>query len=327
MRLAAAPISWGVCEVPGWGFQLERDRVLDDAARLGLREIEAGPPGFLPSDAKEARDRLPTRGIRVIGGFVTAVLHSSERLEADLAALDYLNGEAKLLRTRLAGPERLKLDGQIDGLNLLYQKINAGPLAPTAGCVKPGAQPATKYDEMLINYVLTFTAQLLACNLTRVACVGIDPVNSGSMPWLGGALASLAVHNDIAHSFRPDDPTTVRNLSKVQRWYAKQVAAFVTMLKAIPEGNGTAYDNTIILWSNELGDPARHMNNNIPFVLLGGGGAWKKGRYLKYSTQSEYKESTDAHTRLLTSIANQYGAGLTVFGDTRYPGELPRLVQ
>src|SRR6185503_11515673 len=88
MRLAAAPISWGVCEVPGWGFQIERDRVLDDAARLGLREIEAGPPGFLPSDAREARDLLSARGMRVIGGFVTAVLHSSERLEEDLAALD-----------------------------------------------------------------------------------------------------------------------------------------------------------------------------------------------------------------------------------------------
>ena len=46
MRLAAAPISWGVCEVPGWGFQIDRDRVLEDAARLGMREIEAGPPGL-----------------------------------------------------------------------------------------------------------------------------------------------------------------------------------------------------------------------------------------------------------------------------------------
>jgi len=84
MRLAAAPISWGVCEVPGWGFQLDRDRVLDDAVRLGLRDIEAGPPGFLPSDAREARELVESRGMRVVGGFVTAVLHSSERLEADL---------------------------------------------------------------------------------------------------------------------------------------------------------------------------------------------------------------------------------------------------
>jgi inosose dehydratase len=88
MKLAAAPISWGVCEVPGWGFQLERDRVLDDAARLGLRDIEAGPPGFLPSGAREAREVVSARGMRVIGGFVTVVLHRPERLEAELASLD-----------------------------------------------------------------------------------------------------------------------------------------------------------------------------------------------------------------------------------------------
>jgi hypothetical protein len=28
-RIAAAPISWGVCEVPGWGHQMAAERVLD----------------------------------------------------------------------------------------------------------------------------------------------------------------------------------------------------------------------------------------------------------------------------------------------------------
>src|SRR5436190_15049326 len=88
MRLAAAPISWGVSEVPGWGHQLERGRVLDDAARLGLREIEAGPPGFLPADARQARAILERHGLRVIGGFVTAVLHRPESLDAELKSLE-----------------------------------------------------------------------------------------------------------------------------------------------------------------------------------------------------------------------------------------------
>ena len=88
MRLAAAPISWGVCEVPGWGHQLDRERVFDDAARLGLRDIEAGPPGFLPADARDARALLARHGLHVIGGFVTAVLHRGDRLDAELASLD-----------------------------------------------------------------------------------------------------------------------------------------------------------------------------------------------------------------------------------------------
>ena len=88
MKLAAAPISWGVCEVPGWGFQLDQGRVLQDAVRLGLPDIEAGPPGFLPEKAEAARDAVRRHGVSVIGGFVTAVLHREDRLEAELAAVE-----------------------------------------------------------------------------------------------------------------------------------------------------------------------------------------------------------------------------------------------
>ena len=85
-KIAAAPISWGVCEVPNWGTQLAPDRVLDEAQRLGFHAIEAGPPGFLPSDAKTAVRALDARGLRCIGGFVTAVLHDRARRRTARAA-------------------------------------------------------------------------------------------------------------------------------------------------------------------------------------------------------------------------------------------------
>ncbi len=88
MRLAAAPISWGVCEVPGWGLQLPPSRVLDDARRLGFDAIEAGPPGFLPADAGRAKDFLTRHGLRLVGGFVTALLHDRARLTDELAAVE-----------------------------------------------------------------------------------------------------------------------------------------------------------------------------------------------------------------------------------------------
>src|SRR3989442_10674083 len=69
MKLAGAPISWGVCEVPDWGLQLAPDRVLADMRALGLRATEAGPPGFLPADPAKARALLDSCGLRPIGGF------------------------------------------------------------------------------------------------------------------------------------------------------------------------------------------------------------------------------------------------------------------
>src|SRR3954464_8180008 len=67
-RLAAAPISWGVCEVPGWGLQLRPDRVLAEMAQLGLSATELGPLGWLPLDGNGVRRALRRHGPRPVGG-------------------------------------------------------------------------------------------------------------------------------------------------------------------------------------------------------------------------------------------------------------------
>jgi len=88
MKLAAAPISWGVSEVPDWGLQLAPDRVLSDVRALGLDATEAGPPGFLPVGAAAARALLGKYGLRLVGGYVTAVLHEPARRAQELASVE-----------------------------------------------------------------------------------------------------------------------------------------------------------------------------------------------------------------------------------------------
>ena len=59
-RVAGAPISWGVCEVPGWGWQYDPATVLTQMREVGLRATEFGPEGFLP-EAPEAKAALLAR--------------------------------------------------------------------------------------------------------------------------------------------------------------------------------------------------------------------------------------------------------------------------
>jgi inosose dehydratase len=87
-RVAGAPISWGVCEVPGWGYQMEAQRVLDEAARLGLTALEAGPDGFLPGEPVEMADLLSGHGLELVGGFVPAVLHRPQARDSELASVE-----------------------------------------------------------------------------------------------------------------------------------------------------------------------------------------------------------------------------------------------
>ncbi len=78
-RIAGAPISWGVCEVPGWGHQMAPERVLREMADLGLAATELGPDGFLPADPQQAADLLAAHGMRAVGGFVPVVLFDDSR--------------------------------------------------------------------------------------------------------------------------------------------------------------------------------------------------------------------------------------------------------
>jgi inosose dehydratase len=75
LRVAGAPISWGVSEVPGWGHQLPADRVLTEMRALGLEATEFGPDGFLPGDPLAKAAVLGDHGLRAVGGFLPVVLH------------------------------------------------------------------------------------------------------------------------------------------------------------------------------------------------------------------------------------------------------------
>jgi inosose dehydratase len=72
MRLAGAPISWGVCEAPDWGYELPPDRVLAEMRSIGLTATELGPTGYLGDDARSTLDR---HGMRLVGGFLPVPMH------------------------------------------------------------------------------------------------------------------------------------------------------------------------------------------------------------------------------------------------------------
>jgi inosose dehydratase len=87
-RIAAAPISWGVCEVPGWGAQMPAERVLAEMRELGIAATEAGPDGYLGGDPAAAAELVRTYGLRLVGGFVPTVLHRAGALQPVERAAD-----------------------------------------------------------------------------------------------------------------------------------------------------------------------------------------------------------------------------------------------
>ena len=88
LRIALSPASWGVSDVPGWGHQLDAERVLSEVWSLGISAIEAGPSGFLPDRSDQARLLLRRHWLRVVSGQAHAVLHHYDIRASELAHID-----------------------------------------------------------------------------------------------------------------------------------------------------------------------------------------------------------------------------------------------
>ncbi|RKG71732.1 DUF1552 domain-containing protein [Corallococcus sp. CA054B] len=247
--------------------------------------------------------------------------------------LDYLIKDATRLKSRLAAAEGTKLDTHLAALRDIERRLtNSGALSCSAPA-KPANTDLGDIDNMpaLTELHMDLIARAFACDLTRVVTMTIP---GPSMPWIG---IDEDIHNDIAHrTDTQSEParTEIRlRMVAVQRWYSEQVARLMDTLKSIPEGSGTVLDNTVILWGNELGDAAGHMNVSIPTVLAGGaGGKFRMGRMLSLRAGKDplgsWKgpgtplEGAVPHNKLLTSIAQAFGVNVDRFGHDDYAGTL-----
>jgi hypothetical protein len=117
-------------------------------------------------------------------------------------------------------------------------------------------------------------------------------------------------HHDLSHR-SDEDADAVAKLTRINTWYASQLAGLIDRLKAIPEGDGTVFDNTLILWANELAKGNTHSRVGAGYVLAGrAAGALRTGRFLDYTGQSI------PHNNLLVSLLNLMDVPDKSFGKT-----------
>lgn len=70
IRIATAPVSWGVMEVDSWAERPSYEHVLDEMVQAGYAGTELGPFGFLPTDAQTLKQELSRRNLTLLGAFV-----------------------------------------------------------------------------------------------------------------------------------------------------------------------------------------------------------------------------------------------------------------
>lgn len=183
--------------------------------------------------------------------------------------------------------------------------------------VVPALEPGVRDENDNLPKISKMQIELMvnsfAADHTRVATLQYtNSVGQASMTWLGFA----DKHHSLSH--KPDkDKDSQDKLTKINRWYCEQLAYLAKRLAETPEpgGEGTLLDNTLIVWTNELGKGNSHTHNDIPFVMVGGGLDFKMGRSLKYNNVP--------HHRLLLSLAHGFGHRIKTFGNPNFCGDGP----
>jgi hypothetical protein len=139
-----------------------------------------------------------------------------------------------------------------------------------------------------------------------------NSVGGARMKWIGVNEG----HHALSHE--PDsNEKAMEKLTKINRWFCEQLAYLAKKLSDTPEpgAKGSLLDNTLIVWTNELGKGSSHTLDNIPFVLVGGG--------LDFAMGQAKDLPKVPHNRLLLSLAHGFGHRIKAFGNRDFCGAGP----
>jgi len=228
------------------------------------------------------------------------------------SVLDDVTADLNRVAGAVGAADRRLLDEHATFVREMEQELRAARAA--AGHAVPALEPGVRRDNDRIPQISRMQIDLMVnafkADFSRIATLQYtNSVGMARMKWLD----ITEGHHELSHE--PDtNQAAVDKLTRINKWFAGELAYLARKLADTPEpgGTGTMLDNTVIVWTNELGKGNSHTLDNIPFVLVGGGLDFKTGRSLKFPRV--------AHNRLLMSLAHGFGHRVERFGAGEFCG-------
>jgi len=224
--------------------------------------------------------------------------------------LDDVRDDIRLVSSKLSGEDKKLLDEHLSYVRDMERDLQDAEKQKLA-------HPMPQLDQGVINdndnipktskMQIELLVNSFQNDMARVATLQFtNSVGQAKMRWLGIEQG----HHELSHD--PDlNEGSQEKLTKINTWFCEQMAYLAKRLSETkePGGDGNLLDNTLIVWTNELGKGNSHTLDNIPFVLVGNGGGLKMGRSLKFEKV--------AHNRLWIAIANAMGHDISTFGNSK----------
>ncbi len=260
------------------------------------------------------------------GGPGADIVALRERLARKRSILDYVDRRYDTLAKRLGSTDRAKLDAHLTKVREIEQGIQVQEDALGAQCAAPPRVDTSDYRHDIGStfegatdaaipkvgrYMIDMMVTAMACDLTGVGVFQwTDTEAKHTFPWLG-----LGEHH---HFYQHDGGYRPAELERIYNWYAQQHAYLLEQMEAVDMGGHTLLQESVVFFGSELQEPPSHSKRNMPFLLAGGGGGLRGGRFVRYDNRS--------HNDLLVSILNLFGDTRTSFGRDEFcDGPIGRL--
>ena len=224
--------------------------------------------------------------------------------------IDDVRDDLKKISAKVSSEDKKLLEDHLTLVRDMERELQA----PDQSGLKhpmPELEPRVQADNDNMPKIARMQIDLLtnafANDMARVATLQFtNSVGQARMRWLGMEEG----HHSLSHDPDLNEPSQEK-LLKINTWFCEQLAYLARKLSETqePDGNGTLLDNTLLLWTNELGKGNSHTLDNIPFVLVGNGCNFRMGRSAKFDKVP--------HNRLWLAIAHAMGHHLETFGNPK----------
>jgi hypothetical protein len=257
---------------------------------------------------------------RLFGSGATPDIRAA-RMRQNRSILDSIRSELASLHRELGAGDRRTISQYTDEIREIERRLELATKA-TATIPEIDLPPGIpeSFDEH-IKLHFDMTALAFRADITRVATLlGARDLTARSYVFPKSELfpnggVSGGFHGASHHQ---EDPVQVRRYADINRYHVSTLAYFAEKLRAIPDGDGTLLDHSLILYGTNMGNSNQHMHYDVPHILVGGANGQLKGnRHLAY----ERKTVTTGN--LLLSVLDLYGVRKDVQGDST--GRLARL--
>lgn len=255
---------------------------------------------------------------------------NTDEAESDNALLDYVHEQETHQLKGLDGDERLKISDQIDSLQSIRdrnQKVASlgdrikEHLPEIEAIHEDGGQDATLPQKQSAFTDIIIGA--LASGLTNVVTYTIDDLGT-DITSLPENRTKTSIHQ-IGHGGQIAGAEEMRDAIKTH--HMKQVNTLASKLSAIPEGDGTMFDNTTIIYMPETGAGHHGPDTEAPMVILSGKRSKLDiaGRYIRlpFHGSPGHKTLSNWYTTLL----NAYGNPIEHYGELDLTMQRNRLEQ